>query len=271
MNSKYKKETRTPFHFCEHPISNGYKMEDLHWHQYYEILFVKNSGEYTIMNSGNSHHGSTPEIFIHRPYSPHKIINDSSETYERYIVYAYKNTLRDFSERLLNLSVFEKACMLCIKPDASDIAGLTQLCDAIHTADIKHDPKESSILIALLLHRLMLMKDSRKCVAFESKADYIQDVLQYIDENFADELSVASLCEKFSVGHTKLLSDFRKATGTTFKKFLTDLRMSRARELLASGSSIINASLETGYSNEAHFIKIFREYYGVTPGGIRKR
>ena len=46
--------------------------------------------------------------------------------------------------------------------------------------------------------------------------------------------------------------------------------MARARDLLLSGSSIINASLETGYSSEAHFIKAFHSYYGVTPGALRK-
>ena len=46
--------------------------------------------------------------------------------------------------------------------------------------------------------------------------------------------------------------------------------MARARDLLESGSSIINAALETGYSSEAHFIKAFRGYYGMTPGTLRR-
>ena len=54
-----------------------------------------------------------------------------------------------------------------------------------------------------------------------------------------------------------------------FKKYLTDLRQIHARELIADGSSVINASLEAGYTSEAHFIKIFREYWGMTPGEFR--
>ena len=269
MENKYRKETRTPFRSCEHPSSRGLRMEDLHWHQYYEVLFVRKSGGYTVMNSGNSHVGSVPEIFIHRPYTPHKIINDTGEIYERYIVYVYKNTLREFSERILDLTVFDRACMICIKPTEKESDDLAEICDHIREADVAKDQTEASILIALLLHRLMKFVQSGRCEIFRSNAEYIQDVLQYIDGNFAENLTVASLCEKFSVGHTKLLSDFRKATGMTYKKFLTDLRMTRARELILSGSSIINASLEAGYSSEAHFIKAFREYFGITPGAAR--
>ena len=58
-------------------------------------------------------------------------------------------------------------------------------------------------------------------------------------------------------------------TGRCCPKYLTDLRQTRARELMETGSSIINASLETGYSSEAHFIKAFREYWGMTPGEFR--
>ena len=87
-----------------------------------------------------------------------------------------------------------------------------------------------------------------------------------IGENLSEPMTLYELCDKFDVGASKLCKDFRKTTGKTYKSYLTDLRMTRARELLSAGSSIINASLETGYSSEAHFIKAFREYWGMTPG-----
>ena len=82
-------------------------------------------------------------------------------------------------------------------------------------------------------------------------------------------ITLGSLSEQYEISKSKLNLDFRTATGTTFKQYITNLRMTKARELLASGSSIINASLETGYSSEAHFIKAFREYWGMTPGEFR--
>ena len=90
-----------------------------------------------------------------------------------------------------------------------------------------------------------------------------------MSENMTDPMTVSELSEKFGVSEAKFYADFKENTGSTYKKYLTDLRQTRARELMETGSSIINASLETGYSSEAHFIKAFREYWGMTPGEFR--
>ena len=265
MNDKYFKEIKTPFRTCELVKSSGYKMDNLHWHTYYEILFITKGERYTVFNSGNAHEGGCPQIYIHRPYAPHKSIVPRDSEYEFYVVYIYRNTLRSVGD-IVDLSIFERACMLSILPTDAEACWLRTKCAELIEADRAGEHTESALLAALILNRTLKFSN---CEVFTTRSEYMQDVLQYIEENLSGELTIEKLCQSFSVGHTKLLSDFKKATGTTFKKFLTDLRMSRARELLASGSSIINASLETGYSSEAHFIKAFREYYGITPGGMK--
>ena len=105
---------------------------------------------------------------------------------------------------------------------------------------------------------------------FSGSLSYIQNVILLAAENLASPPTIKELTDRFNIGQSKFCSDFKRHTGSTYKKYLTNLRMARARDLLLSGSSIINASLETGYSSEAHFIKAFHSYYGVTPGALRK-
>ena len=101
-----------------------------------------------------------------------------------------------------------------------------------------------------------------------SRMTYMQDVLHFVASNLAKPLTLEELAAQYGVGKSKLNLDFKTATGSTYKKYLTDLRMTRALELLQSGSSIINTSFETGYSSEAHFIAAFRRYWGKTPGSF---
>ena len=68
-----------------------------------------------------------------------------------------------------------------------------------------------------------------------------------ISSDLSVQLTANRVAEMMNVSTAKFRADFKRHTGTTFKKSLTDLRMTRAYELLQSGSSIINASLETGY------------------------
>ena len=265
MQAKYAKEIKTPFRSCEFVRTNGYKMNDLHWHTYYEILFIRAAGKYAVFNSGNVHEGEAPQIYIHRPYSPHKIFIQTGTPYERYITYVYRGTLRNIGD-ILDLSVFEKACMLVITPTPEEVGWYDKKCLELISADKEGERTETALLTALIFNRLLKSVGTDRCEIVPSRFEYIQDVLQHIDENLAEPLTIEKLCAKFGVGHTKLLADFRDATGTTYKKFLTDLRMTHAYELLQSGSSIINAALETGYSSEAHFIATYRSYWGITPG-----
>jgi AraC-like DNA-binding protein len=38
-----------------------------------------------------------------------------------------------------------------------------------------------------------------------------------------------------------------------------------AKRLLAQGRSIIDTALETGFSDQSHFTRVFREHTGATP------
>ena len=125
-------------------------------------------------------------------------------------------------------------------------------------------------LAALIFHDIMKILKSGRGEAYSTRHSYIQDALQHISENLSEPMTVDSLADMFGVGHTKFAEDFKSVTGSTYKKYLTDLRMTRARELLTSGSSIINASLETGFSGEAQFIATYKRYFGETPGSYAK-
>ena len=87
-----------------------------------------------------------------------------------------------------------------------------------------------------------------------------------VGDHLSEPLTIKSLAQQYGVSESKLAGDFKSALGMTFKKYLTTLRMTRAREMLLAGESIIRTSLECGYSSEAHFVKSFREYWGTTPG-----
>lgn len=151
------------------------------------------------------------------------------------------------------------------------MARIHALTDIIHnTEHRKHDKVLMYLQIAQLLHMISDILESGRGERFSGSLSYIQNVILLAAENLASPPTIRELADRFNIGQSKFCSDFKRHTGSTYKKYLTDLRMARARDLLLSGSSIINASLETGYSSEAHFIKAFHGYYGVTPGAFRK-
>ena len=64
---------------------------------------------------------------------------------------------------------------------------------------------------------------------------------------------------------------FHQETGTTFSRFLIEMRMKRAAELLRrTDMRVYEVSSEVGYLNPKSFIRAFRGYFGVSPSEYRK-
>ena len=72
----------------------------------------------------------------------------------------------------------------------------------------------------------------------------------------------------FSPNHLSMI--FRQQTGKTFIKYLTDYRMSKAKELLrCTGKRSSEVGLEVGYKDPHYFSYLFKKYQGMTPTQYR--
>lgn len=101
--------------------------------------------------------------------------------------------------------------------------------------------------------------------------DVVNEVMRYIEKNYADEelsLNLLASHVNFSPNHLSMI--FSQQTGKTFIKYLTDFRMSKAKELLrctSKKSSVI--SMETGYKDPHYFSYLFKKTQGCTPTQYR--
>lgn len=74
-------------------------------------------------------------------------------------------------------------------------------------------------------------------------------------------------------GYTKfqLLRAFKADLGITPHQFLIQVRLGKARELLARGIPSAIAAVEAGFADQAHFIRHFKRWWGVSPVRFRPR
>ena len=96
--------------------------------------------------------------------------------------------------------------------------------------------------------------------------DRIQIIEQYIMKNYDKDISLESLAEIFEVTESYMSQLFKSCMGNSFKNYLRNIRMSKAKQFLENGYSRINViARKTGYSSTAYFCTVFKQYYGVTP------
>ncbi|GGD60689.1 response regulator transcription factor [Paenibacillus nasutitermitis] len=103
------------------------------------------------------------------------------------------------------------------------------------------------------------------------RKDVISEIKQYVTENFDRNISLADLSNRFFINLHYLSQLFKEKTGQTYLEYLTQVRISRSKDLLASSDlKIYEICKRVGYSDSAHFSKVFEKAVGCKPSDFRK-
>lgn len=97
-------------------------------------------------------------------------------------------------------------------------------------------------------------------------------VEQYIHEHYMDTLSLDILAEKVYLTPHYLSSIFSQEKEIGISKYIKNIRMEKAEELLRNTNmKIQDICKAVGYSNLSYFCKTFRNEFGVTPEKYREK
>jgi two-component system, response regulator YesN len=100
----------------------------------------------------------------------------------------------------------------------------------------------------------------------------ILDFKEYVARHYADKgLSLGKAAGRLSISESYLSKLLRRRIGTSFVEYLSDYRIARARELLASSDMLSYEVAEAvGYPDARYFASIFKKRTGMTPSEYRK-
>lgn len=94
----------------------------------------------------------------------------------------------------------------------------------------------------------------------------------YLREHFAGPMQMSDLARHLGLSRARMFELFEQATGLTPNDYLVRRRVQQACGFLeATGRSITEIALATGFSSSQHFSHVFRKYVGMTPSKCRRR
>jgi len=98
----------------------------------------------------------------------------------------------------------------------------------------------------------------------------LRRVIDYVDASLASEVSLGDLAGEAGLSPNYFLNAFKKATGKTPHRFLTEKRVAKACELLSNPQrSIVEVALAVGFSSQSHFTTVFGRFMKTTPASYR--
>jgi len=98
-------------------------------------------------------------------------------------------------------------------------------------------------------------------------------LLSYIREHISDyDLNLSSLGQALSIPEKSITHLIREATGLSYKEYLNEARVERARELLTvENKTVTETCALVGLSEVSYFIRIFKRITGETPANYKRR
>jgi AraC-like DNA-binding protein len=102
---------------------------------------------------------------------------------------------------------------------------------------------------------------------------WIHEAIQYMVSNFEDDIRLDDLANAIGMSKFNFCRMFQKHQGLPPLKWLRKFRTLLAGELLKRNLpwSIAEICYATGFNTSAHFSRIFRETFGVSPSDFRRQ
>ena len=98
----------------------------------------------------------------------------------------------------------------------------------------------------------------------------VEYVASFIRSNYSRKLSLTEMAETVHLSPWRLCHLFQEAMGTSPQRFLTKVRLEKARKLLATEFLTVKEVMNrVGMSDASSFARSFKAAYGLTPARYR--
>ena len=127
--------------------------------------------------------------------------------------------------------------------------------------------EQESELLCALSQFVMRHADERFILRPAGKEQQaVKRVREYIEAHYSEDLSINRLSGIANLSPFHLIRVFRTETGLPPHAYLTQVRIRRAKALIAAGQPIARVSHDTGFTDQSHLTRHFKRILGITPG-----
>ena len=104
------------------------------------------------------------------------------------------------------------------------------------------------------------------------KSDRLRPAMEYLQKYYAEHVTIEDVARAAHMSVSRLCHLFQQQFQFTVFDYLTNLRISRAKHLLAATDrTCLQISLEAGFNNLSYFNRTFKKRLGMTPSQFRKQ
>ncbi|MBQ5910984.1 MAG: helix-turn-helix domain-containing protein [Clostridia bacterium] len=255
-----------------HYLDPSTRHMEAHYHDFYEVFFFID-GDVDYWIDGSLYRLAPGDILLIHPTELHKPVPAAKiERYERIVLWINKSYLSEIENGILE-NCFDKE-----KPTYNKVLRLAEdkkeqlfalahsLCEEYHSSEFAAETGAYSLLLQILVqinrhNNTETPVDSKKF----STPTLISEILSYINDHYAEKLTLDSIANHFFVSKYHLSHEFKDAVNTSLYRYIIMKRLNEAYTLLSEGHSANDVCTMCGFGNYSVFFRAFKAEFGISP------
>ncbi len=246
----------------------------LHWHEGAELIYSRNWNLTMIVNA-QRYFLAPGEFFLISPCALHAIYpeREGSKVMEVMSVTLDADALAKMDPDVRYCEISKNA------PGVTEetCAKMTELCEKLYLQAEKDEERNVFIMNSILFEIVQMImdrfwvKDAQGPKKVSMRENRMKSILEYINENYKENLTTQSLAEHFGYNREYFCRIFKRYSNMTFKEYLVDIRLKAVvKEMRHSRQACSKIAIAQGFPDTKGFNRAFQKHYGMSPGQYRK-
>ena len=244
----------------KHSVTDSYP---LHWHSIFEIEIVISGRGKMILND-EEFEIAQRSIFFLTPTDFHSI---SVSEFTEVINITFDENM--ISERDLASLMLDKTKKVYTFSE-DEYRRIVNAAEILENECLIEGSCRKTILEYIIKCILRKNDYTAQSSADDKNSDAIKRAIVFMELHFREDISLADVAREAGYNQTYFSEVFKKATGETYTKLLTRLRLSYAKMLLSNGFSVSEACFGSGFKSLSNFLEVFKKKYKIPPSDYRK-
>ena len=262
------------------PFAGTYRMNTLvdhrperHCHDYYELYVHLRGGQYYSVED-TLYELKPNTLVITPPFCMHGLVYDRNLfCYERVFADVTAQVLEDAGQRILNLTEMFQRCISGGNYFFQMTEENAHLCRdmAMHMSEALAENTPMSrfdAYVCLMRYLQAVCHTVEHAVPVNSAPPtypLMQQVLLYLDQHYAEPLSLKDVAAAFNISVSYLSHEFARYNKRSVYDYILYRRVMMACELVKQGSNLTGAAYQCGFNNYNTFMRAFKKIVGMSP------
>jgi AraC-like DNA-binding protein len=154
-----------------------------------------------------------------------------------------------------------------LEPMAGDVPLCWRVGELVSAFSVGSPLEQETLFLDLVRD---LLKVSSRPIRNRAEPFAIRLAIEYLRERYAHPVALDELAFQVGLNKYYLVRAFRKATGVPPHSYQLQLRVARAKTLLAAGLPATEVAATLGFADQSHFVRTFHRFFGISPGRYQR-